>query len=154
MTTQTTQTQPDLSLQIRRVIKASRHRVFEAWTKPELLQKWFGPAVLAVRSVTADVRVGGTYRFEMESVSGEPVPPRHAMATGKYTEIVPDERLSFTWRGDWADMGDTLVTLEFKDAPGGTEIILTHTNFANVDVLKGHNKGWEESFEKLAKFVA
>jgi uncharacterized protein YndB with AHSA1/START domain len=51
-------------------------------------------------------------------------------------------------------MEDTLVTVEFKDAPGGTEIVLTHTRFANQQMVDGHNKGWTESFDKLAGFLA
>lgn len=161
MTTQTAnQPAQEVSLQVRRVIKGSRRRIFEAWIKPELLQQWFGPAALNVAKVEADVRVGGSYRIEMEGVSencvnpdGEAVGPRRPVAMGKYVEIVPDEKLSFTWRGDWGDMGDTLVEIEFSDVPGGTEVVLTHTKFANEEMKKGHNKGWEESFDKLVRFV-
>jgi uncharacterized protein YndB with AHSA1/START domain len=151
----------DLSLQVRRVIKASRQRVFEAWTNPELVRQWFGPAALTVSDVQTDVRVGGAYRIEMQGVSencvgpsGQPETKRNPIAIGRYTEIVPNERLSFTWRGDWRDMGDTLVTIEFSDVEDGTEIVLTHTKFANDDMVKGHNKGWTESFDKLARFLA
>src|SRR5512140_3197913 len=104
-----------LSLQIRRVIKGSRQRVFDAWTKPEQIRQWFGPAALSVKDATTDLRVNGAYRIEMEGDASNCVPPkdstgggRRPIATGRYTEIVPNERLSFTWRGDWGDMADTL----------------------------------------------
>jgi uncharacterized protein YndB with AHSA1/START domain len=159
--TQTMKENPQaLSLQLRRVIKGSRQRVFEAWTKPELLRQWFGPATRSVAEVSSDLRVNGAFRIVMEGDSANcapppeaGAPPRRPVATGKYTEIVPYERLSFTWRGDWGDMGDTLVTLEFNEVAGGTEVVLTHTNFTNREVLEGHNKGWKESLDKLARFI-
>ncbi len=150
----------NLTLQVRRVIKGSRQRVFEAWTNPELLKQWFGPAALTVAQVSSDLKVGGAYRIEMEGVSANCVTPdnktvgeRRPVATGKYTEIIPYDRLRFTWRGDWGEVEDTLVTVEFKDVPGGTEVLLTHTNFATPEMKQGHNIGWTESFEKLAKFI-
>jgi uncharacterized protein YndB with AHSA1/START domain len=157
----TTQVMTDtLTLQVRRVIKGSRQRVFDAWTKPELIQKWFGPAALTVADVKSDLRVNGAYRVVMEGQSENCAAPedsssatRRPVATGIYTEIVPNERLSFTWRGDWGEMEDTLVTVEFKDALEGTELILTHSKFANQQMLEGHNKGWNESFDKLAGFI-
>jgi uncharacterized protein YndB with AHSA1/START domain len=152
--------QQALTLQLRRVIKGSRRRVFEAWTKPELLRQWFGPAARTVAEVSSDLRVNGAFCIQMSGEAGSCVPPaeagappRRAVATGKYTEIVPYERLSFTWRGDWGEMEDTQVTLEFNEVPGGTEVVLTHTNFATREMLEGHNKGWSESLDKLAKFI-
>lgn len=149
-----------LTLQLRRVIKGSRQRVFEAWTRPELLRQWFGPAARTVAEVSCDLRVNGAFRIRMSGEAGSCVPlpeagapPRQAVATGRYTEIVPYERLSFTWRGDWGDMEDTLVTLEFNEVPGGTEVVLTHRNFATREMVEGHNKGWTESLEKLARFI-
>ena len=111
--------------------------------------------------VTSDLRVNGAFRIQMNGGAENCVPPpeagappRRPVAVGKYIEIVPCERLSFTWRGDWhEDMGDTLVTLEFKEVPGGTEVVLTHSRFTNQQMLEGHNKGWSESLDKLAKFI-
>jgi uncharacterized protein YndB with AHSA1/START domain len=147
----------EITLVVRRVIKASRQRVFEAWTKPEMIQEWFGPAEMTVSKVTNDLRVNGAYRIEMEGRSencaATAEPDKKPVAYGTYKEIVPNERLSFTWRGDWGDIGDTLVTLEFKDAPGGTEIVLTHTGFASQEMKEGHSKGWNGSFEKLDRYI-
>jgi uncharacterized protein YndB with AHSA1/START domain len=159
----TTMTEPkrstqNLTLEVRRVIRGSRQRVFEAWTKPELIEKWFGPEHMTVAKATNDLRVEGKYRIEMEgsteNCSPSPENPKRATAYGFYTEIVPNERLSFTWRGDWGPIEDTHVTVEFKDAPDGTEVILTHTKFANQEMLEGHNKGWNGSLNKLERFIS
>lgn len=152
--------QQELTLQLRRVIKGSRQRIFEAWTKPEMLRQWFGPAALSVAEVSTDLRISGAYRIQMEGKSEgcaplpeTGAPPKRPVAMGRYTEIVPYERLSFTWRGDWGEMEDTLVTLEFHEVPGGTEVVLTHRNFATREMVEGHNKGWSESLDKLARFI-
>ncbi len=150
----------NITLVVRRVIKASRQRLFDAWTKPELLKEWFGPEHMTATEVSSDFRVGGTYRIEMlgstencAKVPGQEAPPKRPIATGRYTEIVPNERLSFTWRGDWGPIEDTFVTVEFLEASGGTEVVITHERFANEQMREGHNQGWTGSLNKLARFA-
>ena len=98
----------NLRLELRKVIKAKRARVFEAWTKPEVIRHWFGPRNMVVTEVSSDLRVGGSYRIEMRGALEARLAERpnesmgyRAGATGVYTEIVTDERIAFTWRGDW-----------------------------------------------------
>ncbi len=65
---------------------------------------------------------------------------------GHYVEIVPNEKLSFTWH--WVnevDAEETLVTIQFLDKEGQTELILNHTNFSTEKEAKRHNKGWKNS---------
>lgn len=147
----------ELTLVLRRVIKASRERVFAAWTKPEQIQKWLGSEDVTITKVTNDLRVNGAYRIEFSkggaSCAQGAEPNKMPVAYGTYKEIVRNERLSFTWRGDWANAGDTLVTVECKDAPGGTEVVLTHTGFANQEMKEGHNHGWNQSFDKLERYI-
>lgn len=136
----------DLKLQISRTIKASRQRVFDSWTRPELMQRWFAPGTMTVANATADLRVGGQYRVEMRGVDGYV-----HIAAGVYTRIIPNEVLSFTCGGNCDSGADTLVTVQFKDVDGGTELTLTHEHFASSEALAEHQHGWIDCLDKLDK---
>ena len=136
-----------MKLQVSNIIRASRARVFAAWTEPELIKTWFGPPNRVTSSVRVDLRIGGEYRIEM---TAEDLDPRVAIASGIYTEIVPDERISFTWLATWAVGEETLVTVSLKDVPGGTEVTLTHEHFRSFETMNGHEKGWTGALAKMA----
>lgn len=149
----------NLKLQLSRVIKAPRTRVYDAWTKPELMQSWFCPGNMIVPKAETDLRPGGSYRVEMQgsidACEGSPadVDMSHkAVATGIYEKIVPNELLSFTWRGDWDASEVTLVTVEFRDVEGGTEVNLTHERFTSAESRNKHQHGWEGCLQKLEQF--
>lgn len=148
-----------LKLQVSKAIRASRERVFEAWTKPEVMRQWFGPANMEAQEVTNDLRVGGSYRVAMRAC--EERAERKEMggisiATGVYREIVPNERVSFTWNGNWAPGEESLVTVTLKDLPGGvfgTEVTITHERFLTTASMSGHEQGWMGSMIKLASYL-
>lgn len=141
----------DIKLQVTRTIKARRPRVFDSWTKPELMQRWFAPGEMTVANASADLRVGGEYRVEMQGVDGFV-----HIAGGVYKKIVTNELLSFTW-GASCDSGnagnETLVTVEFKDVEGGTELTLTHEHFTSAEAAAKHQHGWDGCLENLEKFL-
>ena len=72
------------SLEIKRLIKAAPDRVYAAWTDPAQLKGWWGPEGVITRSLTADVRVGGKYRWDLTSPEGEEM-----SAFGEYRDLVP-----------------------------------------------------------------
>lgn len=141
-----------LCLRLTRVIKAPRRECFEAWTKPELIARWLVPGSLGVSEVTADVRVGGEYRIAMsgESEAGKCV---NAAVTGVYQEIVPNDRLTFTWRLLDDSHPETTVSVEFRDVDQGTELTLTHHGFVDADVLAQHGRGWQGCLDKMEQFL-
>lgn len=143
----------DLKLEITKVIKANRARVFDAWTKPEMLHQWFGPGSMTVANASVDLRVGGAYSVELQGSPDGKEMNRRASATGVYKKIVPNELLCFTWHGDWEPSEETLVTAVFKDVAEGTEVTLTHERFATAKSRSGHEQGWTSSLEKLARFL-
>ena len=65
-------------------------------------------------------------------------------ASGTYREIDAPNRLAYTW--DWDDpghaVGETLVTVEFNDMDGATEVVLTHDLFPSAEAKDGHAQGW------------
>jgi uncharacterized protein YndB with AHSA1/START domain len=155
----TTRTAENLRLEIKRLIKAPRELVFEAWTDPEQLKKWFGPDDdFVVPLVKVDLRVGGKYRIQMKRPDGE-----FHTAVGTYLEIEPPERLAFTWAwekdGGEPDFGELeptemLVALEFFPRGKQTELVLTQEKFASVESRDRHEHGWSGCFDKLEKFFS
>ena len=153
----TTKTADDVKLEIKRLIKAPRERVFEAWTNPGEIRKWFGPDEdLVIPQVKVDLRVGGKYRFQMKRPDGE-----FHTAVGAYREIKSPERLVFTWAwekdGSEPDFGEVepaemLITLQFHARGDQTELVLTQERFASVESRDRHEQGWNGCFDKLEKF--
>ena len=148
---------PTFMLTQTRVIRAPRTRVYEAWTNPEIMQKWFGPAGRHCPSATLDVRVGGAYRIAVmpdnpqpASSADTPCEERQTAAIGSYTKVVPNELLQFTWAADWNPGEESLVTVSLKDVDGGTEITILHENFTKEASRDGHNQGWTGCLDKLA----
>lgn len=134
----------DTCLTLARTLPAPVGQVFEAWTRPEILQRWMGPGNIAVYACEADARTGGRYRIHMRDPGG-----KDFIVSGTYVAVVPNERLAFTWQ--WAEDGatETLVTIDFKGKDGGTELVLTHERFSNSQARDMHAAGWGASFDKL-----
>jgi uncharacterized protein YndB with AHSA1/START domain len=150
-------TREDLKLQLSRVIRAERKRVFDAWARPELMAQWFAPGTVN-KSVTADLRPGGEYRIDAVGASCDPNAdssqgPSAIQIVGVYQEVVPDERISFTWRGSRFPDEHTLVTVAFKDAPEGTEVTITHEHFSTAEAVQQHQRGWEGCLTSLENFL-
>lgn len=135
---------------MQRTIHAPRERVFRAWTDPEELRKWWGPGLFTTPSAEVDLRQGGAYRLVMQPADGDPL-----LLTGTFLEVVPPERLVYTWRWEIGvpDLQDSLVTVEFRDVGGSTEIALTHEH-APGSVLDPYQMGWESGLEKLEAMLA
>ena len=136
----------DLKLEIRRVIKAPRSRVFASWTTPELMQQWFAPGGMRVTRASTDLRVGGEYRVEIRGVDDAVF-----VASGFYRKIVPNELLSFTWARGCEPGEETLVTVALRDLEQGTELILTHERFRTAEAVAKHEHGWIGCLDKLEK---
>lgn len=135
---------------IRKTFRAPPERVFQAWTRPEEVTKWFGPAEFASPKAEIDLRVGGKYRFHLVGPDG-----KSHIAAGEYREISPPHRLVFTWGWETgADPFESLVTLDFlSNSSGGTEFVMLHDRFPNQELRDNHNKGWTSTLEKFTKCV-
>jgi uncharacterized protein YndB with AHSA1/START domain len=135
-----------------RLIPAPPQKVFELWTDPEKLVKWWGPEGFTIPAHALDIRPGGSWRTTMKSPDGSLF-----TVSGIYRTIDPPRRLVFTWAWD-DDKGtrghETEVTVMFHPAPGGTRLTLVQQRFETVDGRDNHNKGWTSSFEKLTRLAA
>jgi uncharacterized protein YndB with AHSA1/START domain len=144
-----------LRLELRRVIRASRERVFAAWTRPEELRKWFGPGGIFVPEADVDLRPGGAYHLVMQgSMDNKPEEADRRMpVAGEYTAIVPNEMVSFTWRPAWENQAESEVTIRLRDVEGGTEVHLIHERIASSTSCSGYDRGWKSCMEKLANYL-
>jgi uncharacterized protein YndB with AHSA1/START domain len=139
-----------LRLELTRVIKAGRAKVYEAWTNPEVMKTWMGPGGMVCPVANLDVRVGGQYEIRMEGTGGcDATNRREAVATGEYTKVVPNELLQFSWRASHNSDGPSLVTVKLRDVADGTEITLIHEQIASEGACGGYTKGWSGSLDKL-----
>jgi uncharacterized protein YndB with AHSA1/START domain len=137
-----------LKLQVKRLIKASSAELFDAWTQPELMQKWYAPSPMTISAATSDLRVGGEYRIEVLNGSAS------INVAGVYKQIIPNQLLSFTWIPCVGGPSyETIVTVEFKEASGGTEVIITHEGFKETETRGRHEYGWNGCLDNLAKIT-
>ena len=139
------------SLTIKRKLKAPPRKVLGAWTEPEKLVHWFGPAQTKPESVRAemDVRVGGRFRVSFRTQDGD-----YHEVGGVYQEVVPDQRLVFTWAWHSTPERESLVTVSMKADAGGTLLTLHHEQFFDQAARDGHERGWTGTMDKLEAFVA
>lgn len=109
----------DLELVVTRTFNGPAHIVFEAWTRPELLQRWWAPKSFGITFVSceADVRTGGTYRF----VFSHPAAEQPVAFFGRYIDVTPQSRIVWT-NEEGADGPISTVTFEEKD--GKTLLVL------------------------------
>jgi uncharacterized protein YndB with AHSA1/START domain len=137
----------NLSLEIKRFIKAPRDRVYAAWTDPAQLKQWFGPESVQTHDLIADARVGGKFRWDLSNAEGEKMTCR-----GEYRELLPGKKIVFTWQWDddetWENQ-TSVVTVELADSNGGTELRLTHEQLPNEESRDGHTEGWNSALDKL-----
>ncbi len=148
-------TDQQTELRVTRRFDAPRDEVFDAWINPDVLRRWWA-ADPSWDSPLAEVdaREGGRYRLSMrDSASGA----THTVV-GEYTEINRPERLVYTWeweggpeemRGSEA----TQVVVEFREAGEGTEVVITHSGFANDAIREEHTKGWNAVLANLERQV-
>jgi uncharacterized protein YndB with AHSA1/START domain len=140
-----------LSLEIKRFVKAPRDRVYSAWTESEQLRKWFGPENVKTRNLIADARVGGQFRWDLTDQEGKEI-----TISGEYRELEPGKKIVFTWRleedENWKNHS-SIVTVEFFDRQGGTEIRLTHEKLPNEASRDDHTQGWNSALDKVEEFL-
>ena len=138
------------SLTIKRKFKAPPEKVFSAWTEPEKLVHWFGPAETMSGSVRAemDVRAGGRFRVSFRTADGE-----YHEVGGVYQEVVADQKLVFTWAWHSTPERQSLVTVSMKADADGTLLTLHHEKFFDQAARDGHERGWTGTIEKLGRYL-
>jgi uncharacterized protein YndB with AHSA1/START domain len=137
------------SLTIKRHFDASREQVYAAWTEPAQIVKWFGPDAGPVTRAETEVRTGGRYTIVFHSEDGE----EHHVS-GRYREVVPNQKLMFTWA--WRSMPEreSLVTILIRPDGEGCLLTLIHEQFFDEAARDRHDYGWTGALNKLEKLFA
>ena len=135
---------------VRRTFDGPARLVFEAWTKPELLKRWWVPKSMGMSFLAceADVRTGGKYRFEFR----HPSVPDPVAFFGKYLEVVPHSRLVWT-NEESSDGAVTTVTFEEKN---GKTLLVVHEIYPSKEALDangGMENAMPETFSQLDELL-
>jgi uncharacterized protein YndB with AHSA1/START domain len=139
------------SLTLKRRLNAPPERVYAAWTDPQNLIRWFGPAMVKQGSVRADIdaRVGGHYRISFDNDRGE-----HNEVAGTYRELVPHGRIVFSWAWHSTPERESLVTVVLKPDGAGTLLTLHHEQLFDDASRDAHEHGWTGTLDKLERHFA
>ncbi len=137
------------SLTLKRRLNAAPEKIYTAWTDPAKLVKWFGPEEIETLSAQADARIGGRFRIVMRSADGE----EHDVS-GVYREVVPNEKLVFTWAWRSTPERESLVTVLIKPDGAGSLLTLTHEQFFDEAARDRHEHGWTGCLNKLDRFLS
>ncbi|CAN7369856.1 SRPBCC domain-containing protein [Variovorax sp. LjRoot290] len=133
------------SLTLRRHYEVAPDKVWRAWTDPQALKLWFGPAeIVSVPVSEIDLRVGGRFRVVMLEANGE----RHEVG-GVYREIVPNRKLVFSWAWHSTPERESRVTVLIEPSGRGADLELRHDQFFDEAAREGHEHGWTGSLVKL-----
>jgi uncharacterized protein YndB with AHSA1/START domain len=152
----TTVTLPsDTEIRITRLFRHPRKLVWTATTKPEHIARWWGPRSVTMTACEMDFRVGGGWRFVIQSEDGSAHPFR-----GEYREIVPQERLVQTFIYDVPVIRDhpSVETATYEDRDGGTLLTITIAH-ASKEARDGHlhsgmESGLTESHDRLDELLS
>lgn len=149
----TTERTSDRELVVTRIFNGPVHLVFNAWTTPELLMRWWAPESFGIKLVgcEVDARTGGRYRFTFD-VPGQPEPMAFF---GKYLEVTPPKRL--VWTNEETDDG-SVTTVTFEEKDGKTHLVL-HDLYPSKDALDAalaseSTGGFPEQFDQLDVVLA
>jgi uncharacterized protein YndB with AHSA1/START domain len=143
---------------ITRTFNAPRALVWQAWTDPEHIMQWWGPAGFNNETCTSDLRVGGSFQLEMRAPDGNVYP-----CVGTFREIVNHERIVYD--GEAAEGHPcgagipprAVVTISFAEQQGKTRLTL-HTRFASAERKEAAAAArfvvsWEEALGRLAEHL-
>lgn len=141
-------------LVVTRTFNGPAHIVFQAWTTPALLQRWWAPKSFGITFISceADVRAGGSYRF----VFGYPASDKPIEFFGKYIEVTPYSRL--VWTNDEGGEGGQVTTVTFEGR-GDETLVVMRDLYPSKDALdeaiaSGSTGGFGESFAQLDELLA
>lgn len=139
-------TDADLTLVVRRIIRAPIERVFAAWTRPEHLQRWWGPSGMRCNLAEIDLRVGGRYRIGNQNAAGDIV-----WIAGEFERIDAPHALVYTW--SIGDADPERVTVRFEPRDGVTEVVVIHEHITSPPARDRHEHGWHGCIDGLIAWL-
>ncbi len=131
-------------LELRKTIRASPARVFEAWTQPAQLKQWWGPEGVTCTEAEADLRVGGRYRIANRFPDGKVL-----WIAGEFEQIAPPHMLVYSWRLESEARPPERVTVRFEARADATEVIVVHELIPTAAIRDMHEQGWRGCLDGL-----
>lgn len=141
----------DLTLELGRRLPAPPPSVWNAFTEPDRLARWWGPQGFSIPSLRFEPRVGEGYRIEMQPPEGEAF-----YLAGEFRAVEPPRRLAFTFRWEEPDPDDVenVAELVLRDAGESTELALVQAPFRTEARRALHHDGWSDSLDKLEALLS
>lgn len=137
-------------LEIERTFDAPIERVFDAWTTPEVMRRWWQAEIgWETADAEVDLRIGGAIRVVMR----DPAKDAEYGGGGVYSEIERPTRLAFTWIWDEETRG-TLIELDFEESDGVTTVRFKHSGLWDEEAVKSHRRGWNNVMDSLDRTLA
>jgi uncharacterized protein YndB with AHSA1/START domain len=132
-------------VRIERTFAASAEEVFDAWTSPEVMQRWFRPAPgWSTPEAEVDLRVGGRVRVVMRGPDG-----REVEAGGEYTLIERPHRLVMTWSFDDHPSNEQLIELTFSESGDSTTVSMVNSGISTDERRDAQDRGWRRCLDEL-----
>jgi uncharacterized protein YndB with AHSA1/START domain len=132
---------------VRKSIRASPERVFDAWTQPEHLKLWWGPKSVECIDAEVDLRVGGRYRIANQFPDGKIL-----WISGEFETIERPHRLVYTWRVG-SEAAAERVTVTFEERAKETEVIVMHERIPTQAMRDMHEQGWVGCLDGLVDYL-
>ncbi len=137
-----------ITLVIRKTIRATPARLFDAWTQPAQLRQWWGPKEVECIDAQVDLREGGRYRIANRFPDG-----RVVWIAGEFERIEPPSRLVYTWRVEPSEVSER-VTVRFEGHDEVTDVVVVHERIADPTARDVHEQGWRDCLDGLEAFVS
>ena len=136
------------TLVVRRTVRATPERLFDAWTVAEQLRQWWGPPSVACIDAEVDLRVGGRYRIANQFPDGKVL-----WISGEFEAIERPRRLVYTWRVTPGGVGFERVSVTFDARGQSTEVTIAHERIPSPAIRDRHEQGWTGCLDGLAEYV-
>jgi uncharacterized protein YndB with AHSA1/START domain len=137
-------------VRIERTFDAAAEDVFDAWTAPEVIKRWFHCSPdWDTPDAEVDLRVGGKVRVVMQKPDGTEV-----QAQGEYTQIDRPHRLVMTWIFDDDPSNEQLIELSFSESEGATTVLLVNSRISTDERRDNQDWGWHGCLDELERELA
>lgn len=138
--------QDNIALRVSKKLNASVAEVWNAWTNPEEIAKWWLPEGFSESGAPeVDLRVGGEFKYHMQPPDGDAF-----YAHGIFKEIVPNSKIKSTWLWSTSDE-ETELTIEFNETGDSTELVILHEFFTDEEEKNKHTEGWLGMIDRIEK---
>lgn len=135
-----------IALVVRRTIRASAARLFDAWTQPEQLRAWWGPRPVTCTSAEVDLRVGGRYRIDNALPDGTTL-----TIAGEFHVVEVPRKLVYSWR--IGEREASRVTVRFEPRGELTDVVIVHEQIPSELIRDSHEGGWGGCLDGLERHL-